>query len=643
MIGTLARKRTNLVALAALLALVAAMFVAMAPAAAATYTCKDNSGTLEVHDGTNFVTLATTTGVVTTLTVSNPNGDDCQPIDPDGAFGSAALVAGDQVKVSDGTDTNGDGIKNSFAWEAVYELHLGNAEDEAANAVKLELDNPHNKLKGSGDAARPQSIRVVVGGDGWGDTGESLVRTDAADPVVTIATTALGTDDAAGYWTITPVKSGATTVTVTEVDVSETPNETTTRSYVITVGDGPAPTPPAAADFGIDKVKFSDTDATVSVGTPVTVTVTVDAPTSDSEVRLTVPAGGLLIIVPGADDDDDDDDSAVQRHTVDVKDGKAVFTVDTIGAVPGEYTLTAVADRDGNFVTSRTDQSVVRKKLTVGDAGSAIGSAALSLGARVGANTPLDKTDDKAESGYSGSAGEINLNLVITNSLGKPANNADIQEILVVAPNADVRFANATGATLGDLMQLATNHRIEADDTVSSMLLEIQSTNDAARTIDVHVVVLGRAGSATSNELTLTFTGPLDALSAGEASATVLAFNAGSDDGDAGYNPAKSPNRGADARDEITIEVGAKDAAGNTLLTPNLSAVITDPDGVVVNQANYQVFQIGSLNHKVRVDVDAALTDALDAGEYKITLSKARSRPLRPSRSSGCPPTSRSI
>ncbi|MCY4669231.1 MAG: hypothetical protein OXC29_14770, partial [Rhodococcus sp.] len=519
-----------MVGLATLLSLIAAMFVALQPTIAqtATYTCVDNGGTLEVHNGTEFVALAATGATAGTVT-PNADGDDCSAIDPDGDFGSLELVAGDQVKVDDGTDTSFDGVKDTFAWEAVYVLHLGNAEDEAANEVTLALDNPHNVLKGAdrttvptdedtdANDPRPQAIRILAGGNGFtGADPESFTRSDSADQVVLITTNNLTAAD--GYWNVQAVKSGTTTITVTEfvAAAGDDPAVTTTRVYNFTVGAGD-PAPPPTEDPSVT-LEIDDSDDTVGNSRTAdhgfTITVKNLAVLTAAELEaLTVYVSGEL------------DNVTVLAAGEDNSVAEATYTGEVNvpqGTTAGEYTL-SIAIEQGDKTYRASDV------LTVGDAGDAIGAASLSLGVSAGEKTPLDSTDDAPESGNSVASGAINLNLVITNSLGEPANNDDIEEIIVVAPRASVRYADATGKALGSLATLGDNDRIPETASVNRMLLEISSGDGSPRGVEVYVIVLGATSSQRSETVALTFTGEPDELKIVAVVSTVLAFDA--DDG----------------------------------------------------------------------------------------------------------------
>ena len=407
-------------------------------------------------------------------------------------------------------------------------------------------------------------------------------------------------------------------------------------------------------------IAFSDTDNVVASGTPVTVTVTTMGISADHAVRLTAPAPTFIDAVDKNGDGDfdtatdlngdgDTEDTNEEAEEDEVRDSStqfitapehadtdglttekytSTFRVSTAGVPAGEYTITASVPKTGNIKAAAL---ATTKKLTVGDAGSAVATATLELGPREGQDTPKDATDDKAESGFDGASGEVNLLLTITNSLGSAANDADIQDITVIAPRGSVEFADSTKAALGELDSLE-NQKIPATASTNKMLLQIKSSDGQPRTIEVHVIALGRGSSATSNKVTVTFTGSLDSLSAGDASSTVLAYDVvgnkknSSDAKDAGVDgesadDAGDADSGAAKRDQITFVVDATDSNGNTLVTPPLTVAITNPDGGVVNKGLYDVSQSGDLNNNVQIDIDTPITKALDTGDYQIKFS----------------------
>ena len=552
-------------ALAVMIALVGAMFVALGPAMAQTAPC-GASQTLKAARAADGAATPPVTAVA---------AEQCTI--PVGVTGGAAEVT-----------VNGDG-------DAV---HIGGGGADAALTITAGgLENQEGTETGT--------VTLTVK---WAVTGPPALSSEAKTYVITVESHSETVD--------TTVRS----VTLEIDDTDDTVSNAFTGSYPFTITTKKIPALPAT----------STEDPVVPA-----ITVYVSGELDNVVINVDEPSAAAQLT---ADQDE-------LKYT-----GRIVVPQ---GTTPGEYTLSVNLYRvavtttaDGTVVlsaaavaptgdpeagTTRDSKRYASSDvLTVGGAGDAIGSASLTLGVSKGQNTPLDSTDDTSESGSSPSTGEINLSLAITNSLGNPANSGDIKEILVVAPRASVRYADATGKALGDLKSLPSDGRIPADDSVSSMLLEVKSADGSPRGIDIYVIVLGTSSSKNSDTVALTFAGSLDALAAGEASSTVLAHDVVGDDKDAGQDGESSKDAGdadkdADTRDQIVFTVDATDAAGNVLATPPLALKITDPDGKVVNKAKFNdgnaPVQTGALKNKVHLDIDTGATAPLKTGEYEITFS----------------------
>ena len=415
--------------------------------------------------------------------------------------------------------------------------------------------------------------------------------------------------------TVVPYSETADTtvrsVTLEIDDTDDTVSNAFTGSYPFTITTKKIPALPA----GDLKVYVSGEldNVTITAEEPTGDTATTDAEELTYKGAITVPQG-----------------TTVGEYTLSVSIYRVAVTTTADGSIAPTAAVSPPTDDPATGTTREVKRYPASDVLIVGGAGDAIGSASLTLGVSKGQDTPLDSTDDTAESGSSASSGEINLNLAIANSLGNPANKGDIKEILVVAPRASVRYADSTGKALGTLQDLPSDGRIPADESVSSMLLEVKSADGSARGIEIYVIVLGTASSKNSDTVSLTFAGALDSLAAGEASSTVLAHDVVGGDKNAGQDGESSKDAGdadkdADARDQIVFTVDATDAAGNTLPTPSLALKITDPDGKVVNKAKFNdgnaPVQTGALKNQIHLDIDTGATAPLKSGEYEITFS----------------------
>ncbi len=325
------------------------------------------------------------------------------------------------------------------------------------------------------------------------------------------------------------------------------------------------------------------------------------------------------------------------------------------GTSPGEYTVStrlsprtgteAYYDYSGNdFVTKSA-----RATFTVGDAGIALSSAELSLGNREH-DDPATLTDEsKPESGTDSATGNgINLIVSASNSLGNKSNNGDVEQITVIAPGGTItinsprsrnpaqtsrpadRYAaentipifsssasdnsaslSESGVTKNtDLGDAAAQAR--ADAIQQTMSINVNKANDEPGTVDVYVILAGK-GAAITNSITLTFTGPNDALAISEASETLLAF----------AEVTELPE--VVRRDITSFAVSATDAGGNDGPVPSVRTRILDPEGKVVNQDHIEVEQGPDANDVPNAKLTlTSLNDSLsplDVGTYSIKIS----------------------
>ena len=315
------------------------------------------------------------------------------------------------------------------------------------------------------------------------------------------------------------------------------------------------------------------------------------------------------------------------------------------GTTPGTYTVsTKLAagtyfDYSGNEMNAKS----ARATFTVGDAGLGLSSAALSLGNRVH-DDPATLTDEtKPESGSDSATGNgINLVVTASNSLDNKADNSSIDQITVIAPGGDITInaamvddPNDTTAPHGKrplFVATTEDNSSSLDEDVmrglgsdgstvltgdairQAMSITVNKADDQPGTVDVYVILSGK-GAAISNTVTLTFTGPNDALSIGEPSDTLLAFT----------EVTTLPE--VLRRDIVSFDLGALDAGGNAGGVPDVRVRILNPDGKVVNEDSIDVEQ-GPNSKKVPnakltlTSLNDALTP-LDAGTYTVKITSA--------------------
>ena len=333
-----------------------------------------------------------------------------------------------------------------------------------------------------------------------------------------------------------------------------------------------------------------------------------------------------------------------------------------VGTTPGEYTVTAIGtyNRDGR------DHVLVKPAiLTVGDT-SEVESVSFGLSSprrinltsyvpgaapavinakamdKVGGGAKGDMPDGydddvstKERSSISvGSANTTELTLSILNLSGKPS-EADAITSIVISTTGGSLSANAgsTETYRCDSVQRTRACEIDissyadAGDPLPAKIRLLLNAPETPGTAEVTAVVVAGGEVFTPDAVTVTFYGPLDELDLGDASATVLGYDVVGGDKDAGMDGESAEDKGdadkgSDKRDQITFSVGAMDANGNTIRTPDLTVKISDPDGVTVSPSKYEKAQTGALNNTLHIDVDTAATAALAAGTYTLEVSK---------------------
>ena len=333
-----------------------------------------------------------------------------------------------------------------------------------------------------------------------------------------------------------------------------------------------------------------------------------------------------------------------------------------VGTTPGEYTVTAIGtyNRDGR------DHVLVKPAiLTVGDT-SEVESVSFGLSSprrinltsyvpgaapavinakamdKVGGGAKGDMPDGydddvstKERSSISvGSANTTELTLSILNLSGKPS-EADAITSIVISTTGGSLSANAgsTETYRCDSVQRTRACEIDissyadAGDPLPAKIRLLLNAPETPGTAEVTAVVVAGGEVFTPDAVTVTFYGPLDELDLGDASGTVLGYDVVGGDKDAGMDGESAEDKGdadkgSDKRDQITFSVGAMDANGNTIRTPDLTVKISDPDGVTVSPSKYEKAQTGALNNTLHIDVDTAATAALAAGTYTLEVSK---------------------
>ena len=507
MIGNLARKRTNLAALAVLAALIGAMLVALPPARA-------------VEDLGPCVTSGTTLMGIT---------DTCS------------------FTVNEGEDADGQDVDDPMS----------------SNPAVASVDGGEITAENYGTATITQ---------------DAVVDDPETDPIETRDAISL-------------------TVQVRRIEV--------TKIEFGSFNDG------GTTSDRADDTFTADTDNVFAAGTNVAVRVTVSySQSSQPRVTVTVPTTGLSLLslssagvrgtsqsLVSAPTGDPARDAGTARVIV-----QGTHTLLTDGAPAGEYTVTAIAAAEG-AVSSRATA-----KLTIGDAGNTVGSATLSLGLSEGYGNP-DASEHTAETGTASQTGEINLEVNVLNGIGNPANASDVDEIRIVAPFGDVMYSST-----GTAFTAATSNSIPGTALDKGrVIVQIASSGDVARTIDVRAIALGSlSGVADTDTVTLIFTGAASSMTVDDATKTLRSVNVERDGNDSLVD------------DTITLLVSATDKGGNTANPPSsLSFTISDPDGRTVSSNVIRASQANrGTDGKWRITVtnisgDSAST-ALKTGDYTL-------------------------
>ena len=459
--------------------------------------------------------------------------------------------------------------------------------------------------------------------------GDTVAVVSEATDGVTITTNAPAITEE-GEVTI-EVTTGSATGTAT-VTISDTATDLNNDNDTTDPGEGSvelAKYEVTVLGFGIKSLAIEDdNDNVVSAGPQVTVVATVRSAVSGSQVRLTVPTTGLSIQNRATADPTmlGDGTTQQQTRTVGGADTQVVeFAVNTAGAPTGDYTLTFTADQNG-FGTAPADSGEGAKEvtqtlvLTIGDPGTGLASATLSLG-NSKADTPYTEDDESAaETGTAPAASGDGINLVIEafDSLGGKANAGSIDQVIVIAPGG------AVTAGAGNTAEVATNQsgatftedKAEdnpADNVGSTMVITVEKADDKPGMVTVYAIVSGSGGAATTESLTLSFSGATDSIAVADATDTLRSVNVDTDDD------------GTVDNDTVTLAATGADSGG-IANDPGMgfSITISDSEGNRVN-SDKMVASLGDYaggKRDVTVTGKGATGAALKAGEYTVKLKK---------------------
>ena len=214
----------------------------------------------------------------------------------------------------------------------------------------------------------------------------------------------------------------------------------------------------------------------------------------------------------------------------------------------------------------------------VEDAGDGLASAALSLVTK--ADDVTTTADESAPGKSAVPAGDtITVSYQALNELGEKSNNDDVKSITVLSTG---------GATVAIGTESGVGNVTETDVDASGAFT---ITKDKAGAVDVYVILTGD-GSATSDPISLSFTGAAGALTLGD-----------------GVN--------IEAGNSTDVAITAQDASGTDVALPTIRTAVTDADGKATSTITAKKAKNDDDEDVVRVSADAKAV----AGDYTVTVS----------------------
>ena len=407
-------------------------------------------------------------------------------------------------------------------------------------------------------------------------------------------------------------------------------------------------------------VTFGDSDNIIGDNQEITVTLTMNnVPASPTYEVVWVAIPGSFPVTT----DDDPSTAFIAVSTDNTKMSNVLNSFYIPKGTEGEFSITARVTRPALTGEDGVQTFTESGTFTVGDAGVNVASAEISLG-KIGhapATARAIKNDGAATGAHGGSepgryeacaddpavdndattevdgvdvpddtinAHCIALTVTALNSLGKASNGAAIRGIHVFAPLATIVYdSDTTDADGGQAMIDLDTEDGSQELPGGSATAKFFVTSENAGTVNVTAIVLGDKGSATSQALTLTFTGTATSITLGDPSSPLsssgTAYVAPVDgvEADADANPAVegvTEVKEAAGVGVANIEVNATDDAGNPAALDELAVEIADADGndVSTTITDNQRPKAGTLTRIIEViGADAA------PGSYTVTVT----------------------
>ena len=245
------------------------------------------------------------------------------------------------------------------------------------------------------------------------------------------------------------------------------------------------------------------------------------------------------------------------------------------GTAEGKYTISATAGTHSGSLT-----------VTVGDVGSPIGSSTVSL-ANVGADGVAVDTGGDPDKASKSMGDAIAVRVNVLNTLGNKPNSHEVDSVLLFAPAAVVNEDRATAIST----DVINNSGSAATAGVTNVFYV---SKDDAGTVDVYAVVIGSGGTATSEALTLTFTGNADTIALSDVSSPLPSSSTPDDEGTTDID---------ETAGNATLKITAVDKSGNK----------AELDVVEGNVAGLNI-SFKNADDKTVTTITAALTQARPAG-----------------------------
>ncbi len=281
------------------------------------------------------------------------------------------------------------------------------------------------------------------------------------------------------------------------------------------------------------------------------------------------------------------------------------------GVPDGDYTITARLRTPDNRNTSLDITSPEEHEwlyweaettITIGDPGTNVSAAELALGSEPleatvnGAplyvfDNPLTSADETRAETDSAAAdgGAIWVELTVNNSLGNLANGGGLTSVSAIGAGgrftiypeaAGTPFYSVSGRPSRTAIVDSTGENSAVANPTDSvpltgkMWIKVEKTDKKPGPVTLYAVVIGDDGSATSNSITLNFTGAPDSIALAESASSLRSVNLIEDD--------------AAVKDTIKLELTAQDAGGG-VVAPDLSGYslrVTGPDDKPVSATN---------------------------------------------------------